>query len=54
MSYQCPEVDDGREWLPQCEALEAGSLANAEAEGPEPRSWRCPRCHGSSHLTPTR
>jgi hypothetical protein len=44
MSCQCPEVHDGREWLPQCEAFEAGSLASAEAEGPEPRSWRCPRC----------
>jgi hypothetical protein len=47
MSCQCPEVYDGREWRPQCEALEAGALANAEAEGPEPRSWRCPRCGGS-------
>ena len=46
MSCQCPEVHDGREWRPQCEALEAGSLASAEAEGPEPRSWRCPRCGG--------
>ena len=47
MSCQCPEVHDGREWRPQCEALAAGSLASAEAEGPEPRSWRCPRCGGS-------
>jgi hypothetical protein len=38
MSCQCPEVHDGLEWRPQCEALEAGSLASAEAEGPEPRS----------------
>jgi hypothetical protein len=41
MSCQCPEVHDGREWRPQCEALEAGSLASAEAEGPTPqRFWR--------------
>ena len=47
MSCQCPEVHDGREWLPHREAPEARSLANAEAEGLEPRSWRCPRCGGS-------
>ncbi len=47
MSCQCPEVHDGREWRPQCEALETGSLASAEAESPEPRSGRCPRCGGS-------
>ncbi len=39
----------------QCEALQAGSLASAEAQGPDPRSWRCPRCDGSivrvSHWT---
>jgi|SRR6516162_8089887 hypothetical protein len=47
MSCQCPEVHDGDEWLPHCEAGDAGSLAGAEAEGLEPRSWRCPRCGGS-------
>ena len=47
MSCQCPEVHEGGEWQPQCEAFEAGSLESAEAEGPDPRSWRCPRCGGS-------
>src|SRR5437870_13486001 len=46
VSCDCPEVHEGREWRPQCESLEAGSLAVAEAEGREPRSWRCPRCRG--------
>jgi hypothetical protein len=35
MSCQCPEVHDGLEWRPHCEALEAGSLANAES----PMRW---------------
>jgi hypothetical protein len=46
MSCGCPEVYNGQEWVPHCESLDAGALDEAEAAGPEPTGWRCPRCHG--------
>jgi len=33
-------------WVRHCESNRAGDLDGAEAEGPDPGSWRCPLCHG--------
>jgi hypothetical protein len=51
LSCQCPEVWTGTTWTVHCEAIgdEDGVFADLEAAaaaGPEPRTWRCPTCHG--------
>jgi hypothetical protein len=48
----CPELyTENRGWQPVCEAVLPGrigaSLRDAAAEGPDPRSWRCPKCQGA-------
>jgi uncharacterized protein with PIN domain len=51
MFCNCPEVWIGTEWTVWCEAIDDegrlfADLDDAAAEGSEPRTWRCPKCHG--------
>ena len=47
----CPEVWTGTTWIVFCEVIDdrdriLADLEAAAAAGPEPRTWRCPTCHG--------